>query len=59
MIDIRYPNITGKTDKEKIEQLHRYLIYLADQLNYALPQLEINNAQSINTDMNRRDNNGN
>jgi hypothetical protein len=59
MIDIRYPNITGKTDKEKIEQLHRYLIYLADLLNYALPQLEINNAQSNNTDMNRRDNNGN
>lgn len=59
MIDIRYPNITGKTDKEKIEQLHRYLIYLTDQLNYTMHQLEINNAQLNNTDMNRRDNNGN
>lgn len=36
MIDIRYPHITGKTNEEKIDQLHRYLIYLTDQLNYVL-----------------------
>ena len=58
MIDIRYPHITGKTDKEKIEQMHRYLVYLVDQLNYALPQLEINNAQAKNTDTNQKNNNG-
>lgn len=40
MIDIRYPHITGKTDKEKIDQLHRYLIYLTDQLNYGFQTIE-------------------
>ena len=55
MIDIRYPHITGKTDKEKIEQMHRYLIYLTDQLNYALQLLE---SQANNTDMSQKNNNG-
>lgn len=41
MIDIRYPNISAKTDREKIEQIHRYLYYLVEQLNYGLPNLGI------------------
>lgn len=52
MIDIRYPHITGKTDKEKIEQMHRYLIYLTDQLNYALQMLETQ-TQANDNDTNR------
>lgn len=40
MTEIRYPSITGRTDAEKIAQLERYLRQLADQLNYALRQLE-------------------
>lgn len=53
MIDIRYPNITAKTEKEKIEQIHRYLYYLADQLNYALPLLESNVSHDTDTNQNR------
>ena len=36
MIYIRYPHIVGKTDKEKVDELQRYLHYLVDQLNYVL-----------------------
>ena len=36
----RYPNITGKTEREQIDQLKRYLYQLVDQLNYVLPLLE-------------------
>lgn len=33
------PNLTGKTDKEKIALLLSYLWQLAEQLNWALEQL--------------------
>lgn len=36
----QYPNITGKTEKEQIAQMRNYLFQLADQLNYALSQME-------------------
>lgn len=36
----RYPNITGKTEREQIDQLKRYLYQFVDQLNYVLPLLE-------------------
>lgn len=35
MMDFRYPNITGKSEKEQLEQMKRYLRQLVDQLNYA------------------------
>lgn len=33
---IRYPNITGKTPEEKVEQMERWLRALVDQLNMML-----------------------
>ena len=36
----RYPNITGKTEREQINQIERYLFQFVDQLNYVLPLLE-------------------
>lgn len=38
-INIRYPNITGATDKEQLSQVKSYLHQLVDQLNYALPTI--------------------
>lgn len=35
MMDFRYPNITGKSEKEQLEQMKRFLRQLVDQLNYA------------------------
>lgn len=39
-IDIRYPNITGKTDAEQMGQVRTYLHQLVDQLNWALNTVE-------------------
>lgn len=47
MIDLRYPNITGATDKEQIGQVKNYLHQLVDQLNWALSTVET--AQGGNT----------
>lgn len=33
---IRYPNIVGKTEAQKLEQIKSYLIQLTDELNYQL-----------------------
>ena len=38
-INLRYPNITGVTEKEQIAQIRSYLHQLVEQLNYALPSL--------------------
>lgn len=38
-VDIRYPNITGLSEKEQLAQIKSYLYQLVDQLNYALPNL--------------------
>ena len=35
MMNFRYPNITGSSDKEQLEQMKRYLRQLVDQLNHA------------------------
>lgn len=35
---IRYPNITGKTDTQKLEQMKSYLHQLTDELNFQLNQ---------------------
>ena len=40
MTDLRYPNITGKTEAEQIVQLKSYLHQLVDQLNWGLNSIE-------------------
>lgn len=37
---IRYPNIVGKTDAQKLEQMKSYLHQLADELNFQLDKAE-------------------
>ena len=39
-MNIRYPNISGKTEAEQIAQIKSYLHQLVDQLNWALSVLE-------------------
>jgi hypothetical protein len=41
MMDFRYPNITGKSEKEQLEQIKRYLRQLVDQLNYTFSVIRI------------------
>ena len=36
-LNLRYPNITGSTEKEQLTQIKSYLHQLVEQLNYALP----------------------
>ena len=36
-LNLRYPNITGTTEKEQLSQIKSYLHQLVEQLNYALP----------------------
>ena len=38
-VNIRYPNITGFSDKEQLGQIKSYLHQLVEQLNWALPNL--------------------
>lgn len=38
-INIRYPNITGFSEREQIAQIKSYLHQLVEQLNYALPTI--------------------
>lgn len=38
--NLRLPNITGKTDTEKITQLTRYIYQLTEQLNFSLNEIE-------------------
>ena len=49
MIDLRYPNITGRNEKEQIAQIRSYLIQLVDQLNYVFPQLGNGSVSSTDT----------
>lgn len=37
---LRYPNITGRTPEEQIEQLKRYLYQLIDELNFVLSTMD-------------------
>lgn len=39
-LDLRYPNITGKTDKEILSQIKSYLYQLVPQLEWALNNLD-------------------
>ena len=36
-VNLRYPSITGSTEKEQLTQIKSYLHQLVEQLNYALP----------------------
>ena len=38
-VNIRYPNITGLSEKEQLTQIKSYLHQLVEQLNYAFPTL--------------------
>ena len=40
--NFRYPNVTGTTDRAKLEQIQSYLHQLVDQLNYSLNKIEGN-----------------
>ena len=40
MIDIRLPNITATTEAGKLQQMHSYLYQLAEQLNWALNNID-------------------
>ena len=39
-INIRYPNISGTSEREQLAQVKSYLHQLVEQLNWALPTLE-------------------
>ena len=39
-VNLRYPNITGKTEKERLEQMSRYLYQLVGELQFALSTVE-------------------
>lgn len=39
-MNIPYPNITAEDPKQQLQQLRAYLYRLADQLNFALEELE-------------------
>ena len=36
-VNLRYPNITGRSEKEQITQIKSYLHQLVDHMNYAMP----------------------
>lgn len=40
MIQIRLPNITGKTPEEQLKQIQSYLFQLVGELNWALSAME-------------------
>lgn len=46
-LNIRYPNITGFTEKEQLTQVKSFLHQLVDQLNYDLPNVTSGSGQTI------------
>ena len=46
-IDIRLPNINGKTESEQLAQIKSYLYQFAGQLQWGLSSLESSNAASV------------
>ena len=48
--NIRFPNITGATDREQLKQIKSYLYQLVEQLNYTLSVIdtELQRVQSKN-----------
>lgn len=47
MIDIRLPNITGTTEREQLVQVKSYLHQLAEQLQWALQNVDTSNNASV------------
>lgn len=47
MIDIRLPNITGKTGTEQLAQIKSYLYQFAEQLQWALSTVEAGNSSNV------------
>jgi peptidoglycan hydrolase CwlO-like protein len=47
MIDIRLPNITGSTEREQLVQVKSYLHQLAEQLQWALQNVDTSNNASV------------
>lgn len=47
MIDIRLPNITGKTEAEQLNQIKSYLYQFAEQLQWALSNVEAGNSSNV------------
>lgn len=48
MIQIRLPNITGKTPEEQLKQIQSYLFQLVGELNWALSVIESNESTAAN-----------
>ena len=46
-IDIRLPNITGKTEREQISQMRSYLYQFAEQLQWALKNIETGGSSNV------------
>lgn len=46
-VDIRLPNINAETDSEQLAQVKSYLYQMAQQLNWALNNLEVGTEQKI------------
>ena len=46
MINLRLPNITGATEKEQLEQIRSYLYQFAEQLNWALSNIDSKAAEA-------------
>ena len=47
MIDIRLPNITGKSEAEQLAQIKSYLYQFAGQLQWALSTVEAGNSSNV------------
>lgn len=45
-VNIRYPNITGHSEREQLAQIKSYLHQLVEQLNYALPTIGSGNGST-------------
>lgn len=46
-IDLRLPNITATTDREKLAQVQSYLFQMVEQLNWALQNVDTSNASVV------------
>ena len=46
-IDLRLPNITGPTDKERLSQIQSYLFQMVEQLQWALQNVDTTNAAVV------------
>lgn len=47
MIDIRLPNINGKTEQERLSQIESYLVQFVQQLQWGLSQIDTMSSSSL------------